>query len=191
MPGGRTERRRGRKQRGAAGAAVEKRKGAPSPAAIFGHRKRACSSPSAIVVADFVSFAATILFGIAASHSLRRSSSQNRTRWRWAPVLFSFGFWIFRHLEALKSSEVSTNILPRNGRKPDISPPILQSVRELQSTSFEPLQHQNSIISSSQISRATLPRFPKEPRKLASARLLLLFKSKQPLRFDSIQKIYL
>ena len=40
-------RSRTRKQRGAAGAAVEKRKGAQSPAAIFGHRKRACSSPSA------------------------------------------------------------------------------------------------------------------------------------------------
>ena len=41
MPGGRAERRRGRTQRGGAGAAVEKRKGAASPAGLFGHRKRA------------------------------------------------------------------------------------------------------------------------------------------------------
>ena len=53
-------------------------------------QKAGGSNPSwrAIVVADFVSFAATILFRIIVSHALRRSSSQNRTRFRWAPVLF-------------------------------------------------------------------------------------------------------
>ncbi len=45
----------------------------------------------AIVVADFVSFAATILFIIIAAHSLRRSSSQNRIRFRWLRFCFVSG----------------------------------------------------------------------------------------------------
>ena len=37
-------------------------------------------------------------------------------------------YGIIRRLMALKSSEISTNILPRNGRKPDITPPFLHPV---------------------------------------------------------------
>ena len=152
MPGGIAERRRGRMKRGEAGAAVEKRKGATSPAAVFGYRKRAAKRFKSFCPCHRGKFRNHLDFGT------------------FRPFMGCNCYTI-----AKPGLHFSIEIADNRASNPCFP---------YQSNPFEPLQHQKSIKSSSQNSRAALPRFPQGPRKLAGARLLLLFSSKHPLRVD-------